>query len=209
MDEAVIQFTGITGATPQRAEQYLRLTDGNLEQAVQLYFDSDGVDLEGQDPPTESTDSQPTRVPTESPTRAQPAGSTGYADEGGVVHLDSDEDISEDNDTEMTGHNQQAGRRTELPATRITNTRAAGRSIEDDEALARRMQEEMYAGGGMGDSLDANGVRAPMARTTETLVGPGANYGDAPEDMRAAVAEQMLARQQRTHGKDSYSPGDI
>lgn len=45
-------------------------------------------------------------------------------------------------------------------------------TFEDDAAMARRLQEEMYAGG-------ADDVRAPIARTTETLVGPGAEgYGD-------------------------------
>ncbi|EED21702.1 UBX domain protein (Ubx5), putative [Talaromyces stipitatus ATCC 10500] len=47
-------------------------------------------------------------------------------------------------------------------------------TFEDDAAMARRLQEELYAGGDSGDN-----VRAPIARTTETLVGPGADgYGD-------------------------------
>ncbi|KAF2863490.1 hypothetical protein K470DRAFT_210527 [Piedraia hortae CBS 480.64] len=45
---------------------------------------------------------------------------------------------------------------------------------EDDEAMARRLQNEMYGGGSGGAD---GGVRAPIARTTETLVG-----GDWDED---------------------------
>lgn len=52
---------------------------------------------------------------------------------------------------------------------------------EEDAALAQRMQEELYretggggtdGGGGLGGFVDEDGVRAPMARTTETLIGP-------------------------------------
>lgn len=47
-------------------------------------------------------------------------------------------------------------------------------AFEDDAAMARRLQEELYAGGDAADD-----VRAPLARTTETLVGPGSeSYGD-------------------------------
>ncbi|KAI5300954.1 hypothetical protein KEM55_003694 [Ascosphaera atra] len=51
---------------------------------------------------------------------------------------------------------------------------------EDDEAMARRLQREMEAQArprGRG-ALDEEGVRAPMARTTETLVG-----GDDDDDL--------------------------
>lgn len=75
-----------------------------------------------------------------------------------------------------------------------------GPSTEDDEAMARRLQQEMYGagggggGGGPGD-LDEDGVRAPMARTTETLVGPGSDWRDDPNEMQAAIGEQLAARQ--------------
>lgn len=206
MDEAVAQFTGITGASPHRAEQYLRLTDGNLEQAVQLYFDSDGVDLEGQDPPTGPTTLQPTMASAGIPARTQRVGSAGFADESGVVHLDSDEEISDDNDPEITGYQPGAAQQAARAGAQVQPAvpLPASRSTDDDEAMARRMQEEMYAGGDMGGVLHADGVRAPMARTTETLVGPGANYGEGPDDMRAAIAEQMLARQRRNIGRYNY-----
>jgi hypothetical protein len=58
--------------------------------------------------------------------------------------------------------------------------------------MARRLQEEMYRDGR--DSSD--GVRAPIARTTETLVGPEADFDDG--DMHASILGQLRARQQRS-----------
>jgi hypothetical protein len=144
-DELIANFTAITEATPERARQYLTLTESNLEQAVQLYFDSGGADMGAAMP------QQP----------AQPASRRYNQDDNGVVTIDSDDDDA---------------------------------PYEDDEAMARRLQQEAYgtAGGGEED------VRAPMARTTETLVGPGSTWvGDDGDDVDAAVQEQMMARQRR------------
>ncbi|KAI7973405.1 hypothetical protein EIK77_008314 [Talaromyces pinophilus] len=73
-----------------------------------------------------------------------------------TIHIDSDdEDITID-ETRSSAPSRQPAEST----------------FEDDAAMARRLQEEMYASG-------ADDVRAPIARTTETLVGPGADgYGD-------------------------------
>ena len=77
-------------------------------------------------------------------------------------------------------------------------------NVEDDEAMARRLQEEMYGSRGAGGAgMDEEDVRAPMARTTETLVGPG-SYGGGfdpsdPGQMNAAIAQQLMQRQQRSH----------
>ena len=76
--------------------------------------------------------------------------SAGYEDEDGVVHLDSDDE------TPGSGPGER------------------GNTFDDDMEMARRLQEEMYAEGGTSQS---EGVRAPMARTTETLVGPESNWG--------------------------------
>jgi len=199
----VAQFTSITGTSTERASQYLRLTDGNLEQAMQLFFDSDGIDLEGSAPPAASAPvatSQPPAAPPLQPHQGSRVG--GFTDDNGVVHIDSDEEISDDNDPEVTGYNVRAGAassrsrsalHTPAAATPPTGTAAGG--VDDDEALARRLQEEFYAGGDMAGGRDADGVRAPIGRTTETLVGPGADYLSDPEEMRAAVLEQMRARQ--------------
>lgn len=76
-----------------------------------------------------------------------------------AIPVDSDDDLLVDES------------RSSAPA----RPRAADGDLEDDAAMARRLQEELYSGG----DPSADEVRAPIARTTETLVGPGAeSYGD-------------------------------
>lgn len=182
MDDAVGDFCAITGATPQVARHFLNLSDGNPSQAIQLFFDSpelaSAVNEESQQlPPAPAATSRP------------PARSTsgGHEDEHGVVHLDSDTDDNimdeTDDDIVETSH---------TPPVAGSATAPQNSAYEDDEAMARRLQEEMYAGGDMGGDLDADGVRAPLARTTETLVGPGADWG--PEDMQSNALQQMRQR---------------
>lgn len=165
-DEAIAQFTSITSATPGIATQYLSVTDNNVEQAIQLYFESGGVDLGGA-----------------LPTEAAAQSSTAISQSDPIP-------IDDSNDVDMESRNLHTG----------------SHPVEDDEAMARRLQNEMYSsigGGGGGGSLQQEGidpetgVRAPMARTTETLAGPGADWQNDPEEMRAAIAEQMMNRRQR------------
>jgi hypothetical protein len=106
--------------------------------------------------------------------------------------VDPNDDDDEDEDIPDFDENQHAA--------------AVGRAadLEDDEAMARRIQQEMYAGGDAAGGFDADGVRAPIARTTETLVGgPGGPWGR--EDMEAAIAQQMGMRQNRPAGKSRFN----
>ncbi|KAL1588342.1 hypothetical protein WHR41_03043 [Cladosporium halotolerans] len=152
-DEAITTFCSITSTTPQQAQQYLQFSDGNVEQAIELFFNN--PDLAGSAPAAQ----------------AQPASTR-----DDPINIDDDDDDV----METTGAQ-------------------GGLSTEDDEAMARRLQQEMYGAGGggggagMGD-VDEEGVRAPMARTTETLVGPGSDWRDDPDQMQAAIGEQMNAR---------------
>ncbi|KAF2265665.1 UBX domain-containing protein 7 [Lojkania enalia] len=161
MEEDILNFVSITSCDPQKAAQYLRLTDNNLEQAIQLYFDSPNLDFGDASGPQ-----QPTVNRSSTNTANNP------------INIDSDEEMSD----------------FDAPAA------APNTSMEDDEAMARRLQEEMYGGmGGMGGVDPETGVRAPMARTTETLVGPGSNWGSQEDDIDAMVREQMARR--RTPGR--------
>lgn len=167
MDEEIANFVAFTSATPQQAQQYLALTDNNVEQAVELFFNNPDLAASAPAPPP-----------------AQPAASrTTGSHPNDAIAIDDDDDAEFMDEDEGTAASA-----------------AAGHSVEDDEAMARRLQEEMYGSGGGGGGAGAglqDEVRAPMARTTETLVGPGSNYMDDPGDMRAAVMEQMMARQNR------------
>lgn len=147
-NDVVAQFTEITGSTPELAIQYLQITEFQIEQAMQLYFESGGAPLTG----------EPSR----------PSHAAGIPDDSEVVNIDSDTD----DDTP---------RHSALP------------TFDDDEAMARRLQEQMYGGPGPGGLDNEEEVRAPMARTTETLVGPGADY-DSGEDMHANILSQLRAR---------------
>lgn len=115
-------------------------------------------------------------APTSHSAPQPPSHSTGHQDESGVIHVDSDDDLAVD-ESRSTPRNR--------------STHAS--TFEDDAAMARRLQEEMYGGGGSGGGGEDD-VRAPMARTTETLVGPEADFDD---DMHASILGQLRARSQR------------
>lgn len=182
MDEAIGNFVAFTDSTPEIARRYLTFAENNFEQAVQLFFDSPELATAGA-PPTSAA------APA-NPARSQPQSSNiGRQDASGVVHLDSDEedmDLDDDSDDDA--------------AQAAALSRAA--DLEDDEAMARRIQEEMYAGGDGGGDLDADGVRAPIARRTETLIGgPDDDFGG--DYMNHAIAQQMRARHTASSSKFS------
>lgn len=177
MDDLIAQFTSITSAPPGQASQYLRLTDNNLEQAIQLFFEDPNL-ATGSPQTQTSTAPQPAN-----PTRS---GTSYTEDESGIIHIESDNEESED--LEMADAEESHG-----PA----SAHQAAPSTEDDEEIARRLQEEMYQSAGLG--LD--GVRAPISRTTETLVGPGASWGNSEDDINSLVSDQLLRRQHRRAGR--------
>lgn len=138
-DDLIAEFASITAASPTKAETYLRVSDWDLSNAIQLFFESGGVDL---DVPSSSAPPLPAR-------------GTGTSD--APTNLE-DDDMRE-----------------------ALKASAAGHNVEDDEAYARRLQEELYGtGGGAGGSgAGEDEVRAPIPRTRETLVG---GYDDGDED---------------------------
>ncbi|KAF4633730.1 hypothetical protein G7Y89_g4386 [Cudoniella acicularis] len=183
MDEAVDTFVSFTGASANVARRYLEMTENNSQQAIQLYFDSPDL-ASGAD---QAAAPSPPPVPSSTRPRTT-APNVGRQDSTGVVHLDD-----EDEDMDLIEDDEDEER---------TSAAAIGRAAdyEDDEAIARRMQEELYAGGDASGGFDADGVRAPIGRTTETLVGgPGGDWG--PNDIQATVREQIRFRQSRATGK--------
>ena len=105
------------------------------------------------------------------------------------IDVDDEDVISDDNDPEVTGFRKA----TEQPPA----------DYEDDEAMARRLQNEMY-----GEGAVEEGVRAPIARQAETLVGYGADaLPMAGPAYASAVEDRMRAIERRRHqGKCSLTP---
>jgi hypothetical protein len=175
-DDLVAQFVGITSSTPERAEQYLKITEENLEQAIQLYFDSNGADLGVPVRPTVTASTSDDIPPPDLSGVRVYGGRSNHKDD--PIEIDSDDSEEED-------EGQPRVRRV-----------AAAADREDDEAMARRLQEELYAGG----AVDSDGVRAPIARTRETLVGPD-SYGAPVSGMSMNMMQGLAAQQtQRRQG---------
>ena len=183
MGDAINQFIAITDVSPDKARQYLNISDNNIERAVELFFETGGVDLiEATQPQTStSTTNEPPPV---SPPQARPGRS---GDD--IIDLDSDEELNDL--TEGQGSASAGAANAFVPPTH-----------ESDEAMARRLQEEMYGQAGVGD-VDADGYRAPIARTTETLVGPDPYDLNDEDEMRAAVLEQLQRREVLRQSKTS------
>ncbi|KAL8731759.1 MAG: hypothetical protein Q9166_003206 [cf. Caloplaca sp. 2 TL-2023] len=201
-NEAHAQFTSITGTKPETARQYLVFTDGDVQQAIELFFANDGADLAVPAASISATSSHPPPVPPP-PTRPS-AGQRARQNSDGIVHIDSDSDpdYSEYPTTRLSasGRRQAAlaertGSSLHTPSSSTPPTYAASGVVDDDEAFARQLQQEMYGEAGTDSPMDPEGVRAPIARTTETLVGPESFDPNDPEDMNAAVLQQLRARQ--------------
>lgn len=185
MDDAIEAFTSVTGQSEAVARTYLGMTDNNYEQAIGLFFEAPELaTTQTQQAPPVSTSTRPQR----STNRAQQESSR-------VINLDSDDDDMEMDDDNSDGDSD--------TATAAAIARAA--ELEDDAAMARRMQEELYAGGDASGGFDADGVRAPIARTTETLVGGLGGWGR--DDAHDAVLEQMRLRAQAREAREAGGGG--
>lgn len=175
MDAAIAQIVTITSATPERAAQYLQLADGDLDAAVMLYFENNGADPSGGQ-----------SAPPPPPALSRP-GATGDARH--PIDVD-DGDISDDNDPEVTGY-RKVGRSEAAPG----QSQSTGSTFDADAEYARKLQEEMYGAAGAQDEEE---VRAPIARQSETLLGPGADVGPFDErDLPAHIMQQMHRMQNR------------
>ncbi|KAF8245351.1 hypothetical protein K440DRAFT_555949 [Wilcoxina mikolae CBS 423.85] len=187
-DELVAQFMAITDSTSKKkAESYLKVSDNDLAQAIQLFFDTGGADIEAS-------------IPTSSAAPPLPARQTGARN--GPLEIDEDDDMEDDDVRQALRASEQ---HPTLPA------QSGPVSYEDDEAMARRLQEEFYGTGG-GEAIDMeNGVRAPIAKTRETLVGPeDDDYGYLPVRAgRVARADPRMRAgifNQRTNVWDADQP---
>ncbi|RDA88671.1 hypothetical protein CP532_4029 [Ophiocordyceps camponoti-leonardi (nom. inval.)] len=170
MDESISTFVSITGASADVARGFVQLAGGDFERAVGLYFEN--PDLVSGVGAGISESSNPPPLPTSERPRLGRQDSTGVIhisdDDEGAMHIDDDYDEEDDD--------------------RAGTTRAL--QEEEDAAMAKRLQEELYQGGQGND----DGVRAPIARTTETLIAPDPAWGGDDEDMSSAFLEEMRRR---------------
>ena len=183
-EDTVAQFMSITGADNTVAAGCLGMTENDVMAAVNLYFENPEIasSFSAQTPSAAPASSSTAPAPLAQGTSS--SRNLGREDDRGVIHIDDDDDEDgpiridddDDDDVDVVG-------RSDLQ-------RIAQES--DDAAMARRLQEEMYGGGG---ARPADDVRAPIARTTETLVAPS-GYG-APIDDDGFGALEQLRRQTR------------
>lgn len=175
MDDSIDTFMAFTGQEREVATRYLQMTDSNAQAAIQLFFDS---------PDLASGPQQAPPVPSASRQQQRPSSDSRRSSDGEDDLDMDDEDESQD--------------------TAAARAAAHAADYEDDEAMARRMQEELYAGGDSSNGLDADGVRAPIARTTETLVGGpldwAADTGGGVNPMVQQQMDQIRRRQQQRPG---------
>ncbi|KAF8416706.1 hypothetical protein EV426DRAFT_413966 [Tirmania nivea] len=182
MDGNIASFISITGASTKNAESYLHVADGDLAQAVQLFFDMGGADM---------------NIPASSDAPAAPAHSQPSGASLNVpIAVNNDDDMmgEDDDDFRVALEASRSGRPNQDNLSPITaGSTRLGEQWDDDEAMARRLQEELYSDTG---PQETNGVRAPIARTTETLVGPDEDY-----------LEQMAARARGVRRGGTGRPG--
>jgi hypothetical protein len=180
-DDAIAQVVMVTNTTAEKAAQYLTLADGDPDQAVTLFFENGGADLVGGPSSTTAATTQPVAPPG--------ASATGNAQNP----IDVDEVDMLDDDNPLITHSQRVG---------AQEPQLQSSLYEDDAAMARRLQEEMYNGSGAGDANGEEPVRAPLARQSETLLGPGADVGGfSAAEIPMAVERQMQEMQRRRYGR--------
>lgn len=187
MDDNISTFIAITGASTDVARSFLEMTAGNFERAIELFYENPdlasgvGAGLSANQPSTSQ------------PAAAASRPNAGRQDAQGVIHIDSDDDtdmqfIDDESDDDNDG-------------TAAAAQAAALAQEEEDMAMAKKLQEELYRenhGPGGAGPADGDDVRAPIARTTETLVAPGWGGGGEHDDgMEAAFLEQLRARRRQ------------
>lgn len=195
MEENISMFAGITGANADVARGFLELTSGDLERAIELFFENPelvsgvGAGVSNTGGTSGAGGTSATASTSRSASRRRPA----REDASGVIHIpsDDDDDIMEidDGDEDFVDDDEGVGRV------------AARAQEEEDAAMAKRLQEELYQGGsqGAGGAGGPGGVdddvRAPIGRTTETLVAPEGPWGgDDGGAMETAFLDQLRRR---------------
>lgn len=195
------QFMAITDQSADVARGCLEMTEGDVMAAVNMFFENPEIANSFNNPSAAAAAATSSTAASAAGASSRPQASSrssrpiGREDEAGVIHIDDDDDDDDGFDDALDDFNDDDEEQSTNPA---HLQRIAQES--DDAAMARRLQEEMYGGGGSaaGGGVDPDGVRAPIARTTETLVAPsgygGYGIGDDDDDVGAAMREMARRR---------------
>lgn len=176
-EEAIAQFCAVTDASPEVAKGFLAISGNDPNQAITLFFENPDL-----------ASSVQTGTPANQPSASNSRSNAGRQDSRGIIHIDSDDDdvmqVDDDSDDDRAAVQQAANAAQE----------------DEDAAMARRLQEEMYqdqGSGPRGGIMGEDGVRAPIGRTTETLVAPDPSWGPDDDDGAAhsAILQQLRRRQ--------------
>lgn len=204
MDDQLANFVGITGATEDAAHQVLDMCGGDLERAIQLWFSDEELQRNLTNPASSSraAETQYQASSSQAGPAARTSRSAGREDASGVIHIDSDDDDADD--VQEVHGSSYAMDIDDDDDDVVTVARTA--QEEEDAAMAQRLQQELYQG--QAAAAEDDGVRAPMARTTETLVAPSGNWtiDDDMGGVRAAVEDQLRRRQQQQQPGEFISP---
>lgn len=195
-------FSAITGSSAEAAKRMLEMCN-DLEQAITLWYADEDLQRTVTNAAASSSAAAATSRSASRPSR--PA--VGREDANGVIHIDSDDD-----DVPMTDNDDFAGFESDNEFDPASVARAA--QEEEDAAMAARLAHELNGGGSGGASgtgagaggLDDDGVRAPISRTTGTLV---AGFGEEEEDDNgghAAFLAHMRRRAQAQGKLASFAP---
>jgi hypothetical protein len=184
-EEGISTFSAITGASSDIARSFLSLTGDDVERAIELYFENPDLVSNvqtGVPPPVPNPSTRP---------------SAGREDASGIIHIDSGDDDDDDDIMELEDNDS------DQDDAHVAAVQAAALAQEaEDAAMAKRLQEELYqenngSGSGAGGMMGADDVRAPIGRTTETLVAPDASWpGGHDDEVESAILAQLRRRRQ-------------
>lgn len=177
-DAHISSFVDITGSSANVARGFLEMTNGDLEQAIQLFFENPDLQHSINSAAAQGGSTSATSRPRQS----------AREDEHGVIHIDSDDDDA-DNDLDQADNVQAVARTAQE---------------EEDAAMAKRLQEELFSENPGG----VEGVRSPIRSTTETLVAPlpawGSGFGGSDDDVQSELLEQLRRRQAQAQSSKAY-----
>ncbi|KAM0270871.1 hypothetical protein ACHAQH_009282 [Verticillium albo-atrum] len=198
MDDEISSFAAITNADPEVARGFLEMSGGNLEAAIQLFFENPDIQRSFGAAGASS-------VPPAVPSSSRPSG-TGRQDQ--PIQIDSEDD-DDFHDTNMLGDDDdfnEIGGDSSGHEHAVAVARSA--QEEEDAAMAKRLQEELYGSGagasGGGPTLDD--VRSPIRATTETLIAPSFGGGGLNDEEEADMAALLQQERQRAAARARGRP---